>query len=91
MAALLISMLKTTILPKKSTPERLRVGDGEVNRFGVDGNGVEYAKKSGKLSKSEKSKSEKHLSLEIWLSQEKSCQKVGIQLISTLRRTDQSS
>ena len=37
-------------------------GDGEVNRFGVGRNGVEYAKKSGKMSKSRKlskSKSEK--------------------------------
>ena len=32
----------------------------------------------------------KRLSLEIWLSQEKSCQKVGIQLISMLRRMDRS-
>ena len=33
--------------------------DGEVDRFGVSGNGVEHAKKSEKLSKSGKSKSEK--------------------------------
>ena len=59
MAAPLISMLKTIILPERSTLERLRIGDGEVDRFGVDKNGVEYAKKSEKLSKSGKSKSEK--------------------------------
>ena len=59
MAASLTSMLKTTILPEKSTPERLGVDDDEVDRFGVGGNGVKHAKKSGKLSKSEKSKSEK--------------------------------
>ena len=34
-------------------------GNSKVNRFGVSGNGVEHAKKSGKLSKSGKSKSEK--------------------------------
>ena len=38
----------------------------------------------------ENQKAKKHLSLEIWLNQEKSCQKVGIQLISMLQRTDQS-
>ena len=59
MAAPLTSMLKTAILPEKLTPERLGVDDSKVNRFGVGGNGVEYAKKSGKLSKSGKSKSEK--------------------------------
>ena len=32
----------------------------------------------------ENRKAKKRLSLEIWLSQEKSCQKVGIQLILTL-------
>ena len=52
MAAPLPSMLKTTVPPEKSTPERLGVDDGEVNGFGVGGNGMEYAKKSGKLSKS---------------------------------------
>ena len=34
-------------------------GNGEVNRFGVSKNGIEHAKKSGKLSKSRKSKSKK--------------------------------
>ena len=34
-------------------------GNGKIDRFGVGGNGVEYAKKSGKLSKLGKSKSEK--------------------------------
>ena len=69
-------------------------GNSKV-RFG--GDGVEYAKKSGKLksqklSKSKKLKSEKnHLSLEIWLSQEKSCQKMGIYLSLMLRKPDQNS
>ena len=36
-------------------------------------------------------KAKKRLSLEIWLSQEKSHQKVGIQLILTLQKSDQSS
>ena len=34
-------------------------GDGKVNRFGVGGNGIEHAKKLGKLSKSRKLKREK--------------------------------
>ena len=34
-------------------------GNGKVDRFGIGGNSVEHAKKSGKLSKSGKSKSEK--------------------------------
>ena len=34
-------------------------GNSEVNGFGVDGNGVEHTKKSGKLSKSGISKSKK--------------------------------
>ena len=59
MAALLISMLKTTVPLEKLTPEWLGVDNGEVDRFGVGGNGVEHVKKSGKLSKSGKSKSEK--------------------------------
>ena len=59
MAAPLISMLKTTVPPERSTLERQRVGDGEVNGFDVGGNGVEHAKKLGKLFKSRKSKSEK--------------------------------
>ena len=59
MAAPFTLMLKTTILPKRSTPEQLEVDDGEVDGYGVDGNSVEHAKKLGKLSKSRKSKSEK--------------------------------
>ena len=44
-------------------------GNGEVDGFGISRNGVEYAKKSEKLSKSRKLKSEKkRLSLKIWLS-----------------------
>ena len=34
-------------------------GNSEMDRLNIDGNGVEHTKKSGKLSKSEKSKSEK--------------------------------
>ena len=34
-------------------------GDNKVDRFGVGGNGMNYIKKSGKLSKSRKSKSKK--------------------------------
>ena len=55
----LILMLKTTILPEKSTFKWLGVGNGEVDGFGVDKNGMEHAKKLGKLSKSGKSKSKK--------------------------------
>ena len=44
-------MLKTTVLPERSTLERLGVGDGEVNGFSVGG-GVEHAKKLEKISKS---------------------------------------
>ena len=33
--------------------------NNEVDRFGISENGMEYAKKSGKLSKSRKSKSKK--------------------------------
>ena len=50
MAAPLTSMLKTTLTPEKSTSKRLGVGHGEINGFRVDGNDVEHAKKSGKLS-----------------------------------------
>ena len=63
--ALLISMLKTAAPLEKSISEK--VGDGEGGN-GVNGGGVEIAKKSGKLkgqktSKSQKSsKSEKNLS-----------------------------
>ena len=53
MAAPLTSMLKMTVSSERSTPKRLGVGDGEINRFGVGRNGVKHAKKSGK-SKSEK-------------------------------------
>ena len=59
MAAPLTLMLKTTIPPEKSTLERLGVGDGEVDGFDIDGNGMEHAKKSEKSSKLGKSKSEK--------------------------------
>ena len=60
--ALLILMLKTTILPEKLTSKRLGVGDNKVNGFGVDNN-KEIAKKSGKLSKTRKlAKSGKKLS-----------------------------
>ena len=31
---------------------RINDGDGEVNRFGVGGNGIKHAKKSKKMSKS---------------------------------------
>ena len=53
MAAPLTSMLKITIPPERWIPERLGVGDGEVDGLGVGGNGVEHTKKSRK-SKSEK-------------------------------------
>ena len=59
MAAPLTSILKMTVSLERSTPERLGVSDNEVDRFGIGGNGVEHAKKSEKLSKSRKSKSEK--------------------------------
>ena len=65
MAALLTSMLKITVPPERLTPERLGVGDDEVDGFGIGRNDVEHAKKlrksskSGKLFKSGKSKSEK--------------------------------
>ena len=59
MAAPLTSMLKTTVPPERSTLKRLGVDDGKVHRFDVSGNGMEHAKKLGKLSKSGKSKSEK--------------------------------
>ena len=61
-AAPLTSMLKTTESPDEPAPSRnddsrpasgRNDGDGEVDGFGVGGNGVEHAKKSGK-SKSEK-------------------------------------
>ena len=47
--------------------------NGEINRFDVCGNGVEHAKKLGKLSKSEKSKSEKTSKSQNLAIQEKSC------------------
>ena len=83
-------MLKMIIPLEKLISKWLKIDDGEINGFGIDENGVEYAKKSGKLFKLRKSKRKKRLSFKIWLSQEKSCQKVGIQLISMLWRTDQS-
>ena len=62
MAALFTLMLKTTILLKKSTFEWLKVGDSEVNKFGVC-NDMEHAKKSEKTSKSRNlTKSRKKLS-----------------------------
>ena len=79
MAALLISILKMTVSPERLTLERLGVGDGEIDKFDV-GSGMEYVKKSEKIS-----------SLKIWLSQEKSSQKVEIQLISILQRPNQNS
>ena len=51
MAALLILILKTTILLEKSTLKWLGVGDGEVNGFDI-GSSMEYAKKSEKMFKS---------------------------------------
>ena len=55
-------MLKTTILPEKSTPKQLGIDDGEVNRFSINC-GVEYVKKSEKMSKSQNlAKSRKKLS-----------------------------
>ena len=59
MAALLTSMLKITVSPERLTPKRLGISDGKVDGFSIGGNNVEYAKKSGKLSKSGKSKSKK--------------------------------
>ena len=59
MAALLTSILKMTILLENLTFERLRIGDGEIDKFDVCENDIEHAKKSGKLSKSGKSKSDK--------------------------------
>ena len=53
-AAPLTLIQKTTILPEKSTPKRLRVIDNEVNRFDIDGS-EEIAKKSEKFFKSWKS------------------------------------
>ena len=52
---------------------------------------VENCQKLENRLSPENRKAKKRLSLEIRLSQEKSRQKVGIQLISTLRRTDRSS
>ena len=61
-------MLKIIGSPNKPAPNkndnsrpasRRNNDNGEVNRFGVGGNSVEYAKKSGKLSKSRKLKSKK--------------------------------
>ena len=59
MATPFTSMLKTTIPPEKLTFKRLGIGNSEIDGFDVGENGVEYAKKLGKLSKLGKSKSEK--------------------------------
>ena len=59
MGVSLTSILKMTILSERSTLERLGIGNGKVDEFGVNRNGVEHVKKSEKLSKSEKSKREK--------------------------------
>ena len=59
MTALLTSILKMIVLPEKLTPERLKVGNGEVNRFGIGRNSVEHTKRSEKSSKLRKSKREK--------------------------------
>ena len=71
--------------------------DGEVDKFGVGRNGVEHAKKSEKISKSEKSSKSGKLkskkmskSQNLAKSEKKSRQKVRIQLILILQRTDQS-
>ena len=47
-------MLKTTVLLERLTSEKLNVDNGKVNGFDIGDNNVEYAKKSGKLSKSRK-------------------------------------
>ena len=52
---------------------------------------VENCQKLENYSSQENRKAKKRLSLEIQLSQEKSCQKVGIQLILMLRKTDRNS
>ena len=58
----LISMLKTSISPEKSTSKWLGVGDNKVNRFGIGG-GIKYAKKLEKMFKSRNlAKSRKMLS-----------------------------
>ena len=44
-------MLKTTILPERSTLEQLGVNNDEVNRFDISDD-VKHAKKSKKTSKS---------------------------------------
>ena len=61
MAAPFISMLKITLLPKRSNLEWLRVGNSKVNRFNISG-GKKITKKSEKLSKFQKlAKSKKKL------------------------------
>ena len=59
--ALLILILKMTVLLEKLIPERLEVGDNNVNKFSV-GSGKELlgSQKNG-------------LNLKNWLSQEKNC------------------
>ena len=49
-------MLKTNIPPEKSIPKRLRVDDGEIDRFGV-GDSKEIARKSRKSKSKKLSKS----------------------------------
>ena len=44
-----ILILKTTVLPKKSTLEQLEVDNSEVNRF-IVGDGVKHVKKLEKTS-----------------------------------------
>ena len=73
----LTSMLKTATLPERLTS--VGVGDSE----GDDDIGVEIAKKSGKSKSQITSKSQK-------LAKSKKRQKVGIHLISTLRRAGQA-
>ena len=41
-------MLKTIVLPERSTSEKLEVGDGKMNEFGISDDGVKHFKKSEK-------------------------------------------
>ena len=59
MAAPLTSMLITTVLLEKLTPEQQEIDNGKVNGFGVGANDVKHTKKLEKLSKLGKSKREK--------------------------------
>ena len=47
-------MLKTTAPSERSISEKLGVDDGKDDGYGIGGDGVEHAKKSRKLSKSQK-------------------------------------